>query len=49
VTKRLFFLVAGAGAGPSKREKAVQQGVKVISEHEFSDFLETGAVPGRNN
>ncbi|MFM2347639.1 MAG: NAD-dependent ligase LigA [Pseudomonadota bacterium] len=46
VTKRLFFLVAGAGAGPSKMAKAVQQGVKVISEDDFSMFLETGLIPG---
>ena len=45
VTKRLFFLVAGAGAGPAKMAKAVQQGVKVVSADEFSLFLQDGVIP----
>lgn len=46
VTKSLSFLVAGAGAGPSKMAKASQQGVKVIGRDEFVMFLDDGVIPG---
>jgi DNA ligase (NAD+) len=39
VSTKTSFLLAGADAGPSKLEKAVQHKVKVISESEFREML----------
>jgi DNA ligase (NAD+) len=41
VSGKLNFLVAGAEAGPSKIEKANKLGVKIISEDEFLQMLES--------
>lgn len=42
VTKNLAFLCAGDNAGPSKLEKAREQGVHVLSREQFEHLLETG-------
>ena len=39
VTKDLQILVAGSGAGPSKLEKAEQQGTKVLTKEDFYSML----------
>lgn len=44
VTKKLFLLVAGDNAGPSKIEKARSQGVSVIDRQTFLKFVETGEI-----
>ena len=44
VTKGLQYLVAGAGAGPSKLKKASEQGTKVLTKEAFLAFLETGEL-----
>ncbi|MDZ7897613.1 MAG: NAD-dependent DNA ligase LigA [Arcicella sp.] len=41
VSGKLNFLVAGSEAGPSKIEKANKLGVKIISEEEFLQMLES--------
>jgi DNA ligase (NAD+) len=41
VSGKLNFLVAGSEAGPSKIEKANKLGVKIISEDEFLQMLES--------
>lgn len=41
ISKKTDYLVAGANMGPAKREKAEQLGVKMMSEQEFRDLLET--------
>lgn len=39
VSGKLDYLLAGENMGPSKSEKAVKLGVKVISETEFETLL----------
>jgi len=39
ISKKTNYLVAGNDSGPSKLEKAISLGVKVISETEFIDLL----------
>ena len=45
VTKKLDFLCGGETAGPKKLEKAIEQGVQILSENEFMNLIETGEVP----
>jgi len=45
VTIRLNFLCYGYNAGPSKCEKAREQGAIALNESEFSLLLETGELP----
>jgi DNA ligase (NAD+) len=45
VTKKLFFLVAGEKAGPSKLAKATQQGIRVIDKTAYLEFLNDGVIP----
>ena len=45
VTKKLDFLCGGETAGPKKLEKAIEQGVQILSENEFKNLIETGEVP----
>lgn len=40
ISKKTSYLVAGENMGPSKREKAIQLGVPVISEDDFIKLLE---------
>lgn len=40
VSGKTSYLVAGAETGPSKMEKAIKLGVKVISEKEFTDLCQ---------
>lgn len=49
VTKNLAFLCAGANAGPSKLEKARQQGVHVLSREHLEHLIETGELQDSNN
>jgi DNA ligase (NAD+) len=42
VGKSTHYLVAGAGVGPAKMEKAVALGVQVISEEEFLKMIGHG-------
>ena len=44
VTRNLAFLCAGENAGPSKLEKAREQGVHVLSRMQFEHLLETGEI-----
>ena len=44
VTKNLAFLCTGENAGPSKLEKAREQGVHVLNRKQFEHLLETGEV-----
>jgi DNA ligase (NAD+) len=46
VTKSLAFLCAGENAGPSKLEKAREQGVHVLTREQFVHLLETGEIQG---
>lgn len=39
ISKKLDYLVAGDKMGPSKLEKAVQLGIKIISEEEFINMI----------
>jgi DNA ligase (NAD+) len=39
VSSKTDFLLAGDDAGPSKLEKAVKLGVKVIGEKEFENMI----------
>jgi NAD-dependent DNA ligase len=39
VTKSLGVLVCGANAGPKKLEKAAQQGVALMTESEYREFV----------
>ena len=45
VTVNLAFLCCGINAGPSKCDKAREQGVLALNEYEFISLLETGEVP----
>lgn len=45
VTKQLRYLVAGPNAGPTKRQKASEQEVVVLSLDQFRTMLETGELP----
>lgn len=45
VTKNLDYLVGGENAGPKKIEKAEDQGVQFLTEHQFIDLIETGEPP----
>lgn len=45
VTQKLDYLCVGENAGPKKLEKAIQQGVQILSENEFLNLIETGEVP----
>jgi NAD-dependent DNA ligase len=45
VTKNLDFLCGGESSGPKKLEKAINQGVQILSENDFLNLLETGEVP----
>lgn len=47
VTKKLDFLCGGENAGPRKLEKAIEQGVQILSENEFINLIETGEVPNQ--
>lgn len=47
VTKKLDFLCGGETAGPRKLEKAIEQGVQILSENEFINLIETGEVPNQ--
>lgn len=47
VTVKLAFLVYGPNAGPAKIEKAMSQGVYIVSEPEFHELAETGVLPDR--
>jgi hypothetical protein len=49
VTKKLDFLCGGETAGPMKLEKAIEQGVQVLSENEFMNLIETGEVPNQTS
>lgn len=40
VSKNLDFIIEGEGMGPSKKEKAIKLGVKLISEVEFMKLVE---------
>jgi DNA ligase (NAD+) len=40
ISGKLDYLLAGENMGPSKREKAVQLGVRILSEQEFLQMLE---------
>jgi len=42
VSGKTDFLVAGDQMGPSKKEKALKLGVKIISEDEFTSMLKNG-------
>ena len=39
VSKKTDYLIAGEGMGPSKRQKAENFGVKIISESEFAEMI----------
>lgn len=45
VTARLGMLVCGENAGPVKMRKAEAQGVLLLSEDQFTEFLRTGEIP----
>lgn len=45
VTVGLAFLCFGYNAGPSKCNKAREQGVIALNENEFVSLLETGEIP----
>jgi BRCT domain type II-containing protein len=44
ITKNLAFVCAGENAGPSKLEKAKEQGVHVLNREQFEHLLETGEI-----
>ncbi len=44
VTRNLAFLCAGENAGPTKLEKAKEQGNHILSKEQFLHLLETGEV-----
>jgi DNA ligase (NAD+) len=39
VSSNTHFVVAGEGMGPSKKEKAMKLGVKIISEDEIMEMI----------
>lgn len=45
VTKNLDFLCCGENLGPKKLEKAIGQGVQILSEESFINLIETGEIP----
>lgn len=45
VTKGLAFLVCGSNAGPTKVDKAREQGVFIVAELHLQALLETGELP----
>lgn len=45
VTKHLDILCYGYNAGPKKLEKALEQGVMILNQHQFENLLATGEVP----
>ena len=45
VTKTLLFLVTGGNAGPSKLQKAKDQGTVILNEDQFIRFLDDGTIP----
>lgn len=47
VTKNLSILCVGDNAGPKKLEKAVEQGIQLLTESEFISMVETGEVPNQ--
>ncbi|WP_417369717.1 NAD-dependent DNA ligase LigA [Gelidibacter japonicus] len=40
ISKKTSYVIAGNNMGPSKRSKADQLGIPIISEYEFQEFLE---------
>ncbi|MDN4164344.1 NAD-dependent DNA ligase LigA [Cytophagales bacterium LB-30] len=40
VSKKLSFIVAGEDMGPTKRQKAIKDGIKIITESDFLKLLE---------
>lgn len=44
ITKKLDVLCIGDNAGPSKMEKAKQQGSKILTKEEFIHLLDTGEL-----
>jgi DNA ligase (NAD+) len=42
VSKSLSFIIEGEDMGPSKKEKALELGIKLISEQEFLEMYEMG-------
>lgn len=44
VTKNLGFLCAGENPGPAKLEKAVKQGVRVLTDSQFISMIQTGDI-----
>ena len=45
VSGNVDYLVAGEKMGPEKRKKAEKLGIRILSEEEFLQMLETGAEP----
>ncbi|EKO3768563.1 hypothetical protein P0F17_000610 [Vibrio metschnikovii] len=45
VVKHLDYLCYGYNAGPKKLEKAMEQGVMILSRTQFETMIETGEVP----
>ncbi len=44
VTKKLAYLVCGDNAGPSKMEKAAEQGAYILDASEFLTLMKTGEL-----
>lgn len=49
VTKKLNFLCVGDNAGPKKLEKAISQGIQVLTESQYVAMIETGEIPASQN
>ncbi len=45
VSSKTDFIVAGDQMGPSKLEKALKLGVRIISEDDFAEMLSSGTLP----